>query len=135
MYEFDHIIWRDICNKVKAFVLQSPVSLGPLMMDWKGLFELGGHDYRPSYATFYQTWITDPISRSALEHTKLYVLEVVIKHQTNLNTFLDCIAVASRDEIPLVTLERPMIMGHRLQRGYYITEPANFNYYSDKLKN
>ena len=132
MYEFDHIIGRDICNKVKAFVLQSPASLGPLMMDWNGLFELGGHDYRPAYATFYQTWITDPISRSGLQLTKFYVLEVVIKHQTNLNTFLDCIAVAAKDEIQLVILDRPMIMDHRLEQGYYITDSANFNYYTEK---
>jgi hypothetical protein len=131
MYEFDHIIGRDIFNKVKAFVLQSPDSLGPLMMDWNGLFELGGHNYRPRYAIFYKKWITDPIARSGLQHPKLYVLDVVIKNQTNLNTFLDCITVASQEEIQLLKLDRPKIIEHRLNMGYYITVRANFDYYKN----
>ena len=71
MYEFNHTIGRAISNKVKAFVLQAPASLGPLMMDWNGLFELGGHDLRDVYAYFYKWWITVPVERSSIEFQKL----------------------------------------------------------------
>ena len=134
MYEFNHTIGRAISNKVKAFVLQAPASLGPLMMDWNGLFELGGHDLREVYGVFYKWWLTDPVERAGIEYQNIYVLDVVIKHQTNLNMFLDCLSFAAQDGMQLLQLNRPLIINHRLATGYYITDRANFDYYNNKLE-
>jgi hypothetical protein len=98
------------------------------MMDWNGIFELGGQKHKNEYQKFFKKFITskEASSRTCL---KAYVLGVVYNCQTNSNTFLDCVQVAIAKKVPMVKLLRLWIIEHRKTQGYYLTDPSNYHYY------
>jgi hypothetical protein len=131
LHHFNHSIQRNNShNKVKALVVPTPI--GPLMMDWNGIFELGGQNHKNQYQKFFKKFITskEAASRTCL---KAYVLGVVYNCQTNSNTFLDCVQVAIAKKVPLGKLQRLWIIQHRKTRGYYLTDPSNYHYYGKAM--
>ena len=127
LHEMNHAIHRNLSiNQIKAYVVPTPA--GPLMMDLNGIFELGGHNHKKKYSMFSRTFLTTA-SPGLRPPMKAYILEVVFPRQTNLNVFLDCVDFAVARNVATDNLRSQLIVEHQKAGAYYLTNPANYDYY------
>jgi hypothetical protein len=136
LHEFQHTCTMTSSKHVKSYVVKTPI--GPLLMDFNGLSELGGYAQRDAYADFYSKYLTGIKKEHAAESS--YV-QRAYKHRGHLSAFLDIVEFCSQKQkhptIKTQQFEKSLcsnICKYRRENGYYLNDPANFVYSSSSKK-